>query len=47
VVKKRGRPSSGQGQTRYVRASLVPIIEALENGDKAKAIELIQSLKEN
>lgn len=38
-----GRPITGQGKTLYIPKELLPIIKALKDGDKEKAIILIQN----
>lgn len=43
-MKKMGRPVTGQGKTLYIPKEILPIVKALRNGDKEKAISLIQNL---
>ena len=43
-IKKRGRPPTGQGEMVYIQQKLIPIIQALKDGDTQKAIELIKKL---
>lgn len=43
-MKKMGRPITGQGETLYIPKEILPIVKALKNGDKEKAILLIQNI---
>jgi hypothetical protein len=43
-TKKAGRPPTGQGETIYVPAKLLPIVEALKQGETEEAINLIKKL---
>jgi hypothetical protein len=47
MSKKRGRPPTGQGEMVYLPQKIIPIVQALKDGDIQKAIELIESLNPN
>jgi hypothetical protein len=42
--KKVGRPPTGQGETMYIPTKLLPIVEALKQGNWDEAIRLIKEI---
>jgi hypothetical protein len=43
--KKAGRPPTGQGETMYIPVKLLPIVEAMKQGNWDEVIKLIKEMR--